>query len=59
VKLFERLGSLFRRRQSGSPEDRAAAEEAARIRDEMTSIRLSTRSGSAAENYQTGRKPHR
>jgi hypothetical protein len=59
MKLLERLGSLFRRPRSGSPEDRAAAEEAARIRDEVASTRLSTTAGSAAENYQTGRKPHR
>lgn len=59
MKLFERLGSLFKRPRSGSPEDRAAAEEAARIHDEMTSTRLSTTAGSAAENYQSGRKPHR
>ena len=32
-----------------------AKEEASRMHDEMTNIRLSTRSGSAAENYQTGR----
>ena len=59
MKLFDRIGSLFKRQQAGSPEERAAAEDAARIRDEMTSTRLSTKSGSAAENYQTGRKPHR
>jgi hypothetical protein len=38
-----------------SPEDLLEKEQAARIHDEMTNIRLSTRSGSAAENYQTGR----
>lgn len=38
-----------------SPEELLEKESASRIHDEMTNIRLSTRSGSAAENYQTGR----
>jgi hypothetical protein len=38
-----------------SPEELLEREQASRMHDEMTNIRLSTRSGSAAENYQTGR----
>jgi len=38
-----------------SPEELLEKEQASRMHDEMTNIRLSTRSGSAAENYQTGR----
>jgi len=37
-----------------TPEDVEAAQEAARIRDEMETIRLSQRS-MAGENYQSGR----
>jgi hypothetical protein len=38
-----------------TPEELLDTEDAVRRHDEMTDIRLSTRSGSAAENYQTGR----
>ena len=37
-----------------TPEDIEAAQEAARIRDEMETIRVSQRSA-AGENYQSGR----
>ena len=59
MSLFRRFFEWLRPRRSGSPEEVAAAKEGERIRDEMASTRLSTLSGSAAENYQTGRRPHR
>jgi hypothetical protein len=37
------------------PEDLAAEAEARRLRDQMETIRTSQRSGSAGENYQSGR----
>ena len=51
--FLEKLRGLFRRTPS-SPEDAA---EAARLRDEMKTVRLSqTRgAGSAGQNYQSGR----
>jgi hypothetical protein len=45
---------LLRRRQP-APEDRAAAAEAKRLRDQMETIRASQNAGSAGENYQSGR----
>ena len=42
-----------------TPEDLEASQEAARIRDQVETTRLSTRGGSASENYQTGRGPSR
>jgi hypothetical protein len=37
------------------PEDLAAEAESRRLRDQMETIRTSQRSGSAGENYQSGR----
>jgi hypothetical protein len=59
MNVFKRLVGWLRPQRAGSPEERAAAEDGARIRDEMASTRLSTMAGSGAENYQTQRKPHR
>jgi hypothetical protein len=50
------LKRLFRRLQSPpGADDRAAVAEAERLRDQMETIRLSQRAGSAGENYQSGR----
>ena len=38
-----------------TPEDIAAEAEARQLRDQMETVRLSQRSGSAGENYQSGR----
>ena len=38
-----------------TPEDIAAEAEARRVQDQLDTIRLSQRSGSAGENYQSGR----
>lgn len=57
---IRRIVAWFRPKPE-SPEELLEKENASRMRDEMESIRLSTLSGSAAENYQTGRasKPPR
>jgi hypothetical protein len=50
------LKRLFARLQSPpGAEDRAATAEAERLRDQMETIRLSQKAGSAGENYQSGR----
>jgi hypothetical protein len=54
VNPVRRIIAWFRPK-SESPEELLEREQASRMHDEMTNIRLSTRSGSAAENYQTGR----
>jgi hypothetical protein len=59
MKLFRRIAGWLRAERAGSPEDLEAAREGARIREEMEQIRLSNLSGTAAENYQTGRGPKR
>lgn len=38
-----------------TPEDIAAEAEARQLHDQMETLRLSQRSGSAGENYQSGR----
>ncbi len=53
MKAVNRLIDWFKPTPK-TPEDLAAAQEAARIRDEMETIRLSQRSA-AGENYQSGR----
>jgi hypothetical protein len=53
VKLLRRLLALLRP-TAKNPEDLAAAQEAARLHDEMETIRLSQRSP-AGQNYQSGR----
>jgi hypothetical protein len=54
MKPIRRLIARLRR-GSEALDDPLEKEQAERMRDEITNIRLSTRSGSAAENYQTGR----
>jgi hypothetical protein len=50
------LERLVRRLQSPpDADDRAATAEAERLRDQMATIRLSQKAGSAGENYQSGR----
>lgn len=43
---------------SKSPEDLAADAESKRLQDQNLDVRLSQRSGSAGENYQSGRGSH-
>ena len=57
MNLFRRIIAWFRPPRPDSSEDLAAAQDAARIHDEMASTRLSNLAGGDA--YQTGRKPHR
>jgi len=54
VKLLKRL---LQRLQGPPPgdDDRAATAEATRLHDQMETIRLSQKAGSAGENYQSGR----
>ena len=49
-KLFE----VFRATPK-TPEDIAAEAEAKQLHDQLETVRLSQRSGSAGENYQSGR----
>jgi hypothetical protein len=51
------LKRLLRRLQGPPPDDddRAATAEAARLRDQLETIRASQNAGSAGENYQSGR----
>jgi len=50
---LQQIRGLLKRRPT-TPEELEAAQEAARLRDEMKTIRISQRS-SAGENYQSGR----
>jgi hypothetical protein len=51
------LKRLLRRLQGPPPDDddRATTAEAARLRDQLETIRASQNAGSAGENYQSGR----
>jgi hypothetical protein len=53
MSILAKLKQLFQGKPM-SPED---AEEARRLRDQMETARLSQRSGSAGENYESGRGP--
>jgi hypothetical protein len=53
MSILDRIKSIVR--PAPKPEDLEASREAARIRDQVDTTRLSTRGGSGAENYQSGR----
>jgi hypothetical protein len=55
MKLLKRVIGWLRPERPESAEDLEAAQEGSRIRERMETTRLSTLSGSGAENYQTGR----
>jgi hypothetical protein len=57
VNLLKKLLEGFRATPK-TPEDIAAEAEAKRLADQIETARLSQRSGSAAENYQSGRGSH-
>jgi hypothetical protein len=57
VNPLRRIRTWFRRGPS-SPEEFAAPRDAARLRDEIATTRVSSRSA-GAENYQTGRRTGR
>jgi hypothetical protein len=54
MALISKLKGAFRRTPK-SPDDLAADAEARRVQDEVQTSRLAMRSGSAGENYQSGR----
>jgi hypothetical protein len=54
MNLLTRLLSVLRP-APGTPEEIAAELEAKRLADQNETVRLSQRSGSAGENYQSGR----
>jgi hypothetical protein len=54
ANLLKRLLEAVRRTPQ-TPEDIAAEAEARQLHEQMETLRLSQRSGSAGENYQSGR----
>ena len=57
MSVLTKLIELVRRTPQ-TPEDIAAEAEARRLADQIETARLSQRSGSAGENYQSGRGSH-